>query len=116
MAVVTSHALNSVDGSHAEGIAVRLTRLGSERLSLFATCTDASGRVSESVEMRDADATSVYQLVFDTTPYWAERIGSRPVSGFIEQIVLRFQMPDPAGTYHMPVILSPHGYSVWLSG
>lgn len=116
MAVVTSHTLNSVDGSHADGIAVRLTRLGSERLPLFATRTDASGRVSEGVDIREADAASVYQLVFDTAPYWADRIGSRPDNGFIEQIVLRFQMPDPAGTYHMPVILSPNGYSVWLSG
>jgi 5-hydroxyisourate hydrolase len=31
------------------------------------------------------------------------------------EIVLRFAMPDPASRYHMPVILSPHGYSVWWS-
>lgn len=116
MAVVTSHTLNSVDGTHAVGIAVKLTLLGAEELPLFDTFTNASGRISESVDLAEASEASVFQLVFDTGPYWAKQTGPRPISGSIDQIVLRFRMPDPARTYHMPVILSPNGYSVWLSG
>jgi len=28
---------------------------------------------------------------------------------------LRFAMPDPEGTYHMPIILNPNSYSTWMS-
>jgi 5-hydroxyisourate hydrolase len=116
MAVITSHALNSLDGTHAGGITAILTRIGVDEKQLFLTQTDKGGRLSQSVNLGAAAPDAIYQLVFETGPYWENRLGSAAMGGITKQIVLRFQMSDPEGSYHMPVILSPNGYSTWMSG
>lgn len=114
MARVTSHTLNAVDGSHAGSIAVTLTRIGA-RTPLFASQMDAAGRLSQEVDLTASDPEAMYELVFATGAYWAKRGFGDTQSPPIPEIVQRFQMPDPSGIYHMPIILSPHGYSVWRS-
>ena len=115
MAIVSSHTLNGVDGTHAAGIEVALTRLG-DAVPLFSTRMDAGGRLSEQVDLTGADNDATYELVFQTGPYWQARNLSDPAAQIIAEIVLRFAMPDPDATYHRPVILSPNSYSVcWSS-
>ena len=115
MALVTSHTLNGVDGTHACGIPVSLTRLDRTVSVLFETRMDKGGRLSQVIDVGAADPNATYQLVFDTGSFWTERLAQARTGGIINQIVLRFQMPDPNGDYHMPVILSPNGYSTWSS-
>jgi 5-hydroxyisourate hydrolase len=110
MATVSSHTLNSVDGTHAKGIGVTLTRIG-ETVPLFETEMDVGGRLSQDVDLTNADPEAMYELVFAVGPYW-EASG---VDQSIPEIVLRFKMRDLDATYHMPIILSPHGYSMWSS-
>ncbi len=112
MAVVSSHILNSVDGSHAGGIPVRLSSLSGGKL-LAQTETDGAGRLSLVVDLSNADRAERYELCFLVGQFWQEQ----PDYGdhLIEEIVLRFEMPDPVARYHMPLILSPHGYSTWKS-
>ncbi len=110
MAVLSSHTLNGSDGTHAGGIGVTLTDLISGR-QVFRSAMDDGGRLSEVIPSAQVDATSVYELVFETGAYWKDR----GIDASITQIVLRFSMPDPDGTYHMPVILNPNSYSVWRS-
>ncbi len=114
MARISSHTLNAVDGSHAGGIAVTLTRIGAQT-PLFASQMDEGGRFSQEVDLTGADPEAMYELVFATGAYWGKRGFGDTQSPPIAEIVQRFQMPDPSGTYHMPIILSPHGYSVWRS-
>jgi 5-hydroxyisourate hydrolase len=111
MAVITSHTLNGNDGTHATGIAVILSRLGPVNEVIFTTVMDQGGRLEMTIAPDQIDPKATYELVFETGTYWSER----NVTGAISQIVLRFLMPETAGHYHMPVILSPHSYSVWRS-
>ena len=111
-ATVSSHTLDGVDGSHAGGIAVRLTNLSSGE-TVFETRMDEGGRLCEAVEAPDPSAR--YELVFATGPYWAGRIAETHGARIMHEVVVRFAMPDPAGRYHIPLILSPHGYSLWCS-
>ena len=117
MAVVSSHTLNSVDGTHAGGIAVALHRLDSSgaRVTLFETATDAGGRLLENVALTPEDTDARFELVFKTGDYFAAQ--PIPVTGtqIIEEVVIRLSMPDPDGRYHIPLILAPNGYSVWWS-
>lgn len=113
MATVSSHTLNATDGSHAGGIPVTLT--GPDGTVMFDTATDAGGRLSESVDLSGHTPDAVFELVFDTAAYWAVKAVPRSADQVQEQIVLRFRMPDPDGRYHMPLILSPNGYSTWWS-
>lgn len=113
MATITSHTLNGLDGTHATGIAVSLRHLETGKL-LFDTQVDAGGRLKQDVVSTEIDPKAMYELVFETGDYWH----ARGITGanVIPQVVLRFTIADPSGSYHMPVILNPHSYSTWLSG
>ena len=115
MATITTHTLNGVDGTHAGGIRVTLRNL-TTRAILFETETDAGGRLSREFELGTAKSSDTYEIVFANGAYW--RSHTRTCAGIrtIDEIVLRFQMSDPDGKYHMPVILSPNAYSTWASG
>lgn len=110
MAVVSSHTLNAVDGTHAAGIPVKLIHAGSGRI-LFERKMDDGGRLREEVNLSRFDPADQFDLIFQTDTYWRAE-GQVPA---LEEIVLRFRMPDHGGSYHRPVILSPNGYSVWSS-
>lgn len=112
MAVVSSHTLNSVDGSHAGGIKVRLTNLATGEL-VFDSAMDDGGRLVQEVDAPDPDAK--YEITFETGPYWQERAQGTHGSRIMDEIVVRFRMPEPQGRYHVPLILSPHGYAMWSS-
>lgn len=114
MAVVSSHSLNGVDGTHAGGIDVTLTRCGADT-PLFVTQMDDGGRLSQEVDLSDADPDTTYELVFRTASYWQSRGYPKDGARIFGEVVLRFAMPDPNGRYHMPIILSPNSYSAWAS-
>ena len=114
MAVITSHALNGTDGTHAAGIGVTLTNRTTGEM-LIATKTDGGGRVSIEVDEDRIDPTSTYELVLATGAYWGSRAVPRKGAQIMEDIVLRIAMPNPAGHYHLPVIISPNSYSAWWS-
>ena len=115
MSLVSSHTLNGVDGTHAGHIPVRLVHIASQKI-IFETQMDAGGRLSQTIESEKIDVDGPYELVFDTADYWQSRNFPRKGPQIMDQIVIRFSMPDPEGQYHIPVILSPNSYSVWWSG
>ena len=117
MATISSHTLNSVDGTHAGGIAVALYRIGpsEERDLVFETATDEGGRLSETVAADTVDSGARYELVLQTGDYFATRIPTEYGAQNVREVVVRFTMPDPEARYHIPMMLAPHSYSVWWS-
>ena len=117
MAILSSHTLNSVDGTHAGGVRVELYAIaaGGARERLLDTTTDDGGRFSRSVAIPETDAPDRYELVLHTGAYFATR--SIPVAGMqiLHEVVIRFAMPDPEARYHIPLMLAPNSYSVWWS-
>ena len=116
MALLTSHTLNGVDGTHAGGIRVQLVAATPGATPLFDTEMDAGGRLSQTISPDLIDVDIAYDLVFFVGAYWKARLAEAATKHINEQIVIRFNMPDREGHYHMPVILNPHAYSVWMSG
>jgi 5-hydroxyisourate hydrolase len=116
-ATLSSHLLNGADGTHAEGVRVTLTRITRERRDIiFDAETDPGGRLVQEVDLTAADGHCIYELVFATGPYWSARQPDRLTHQIVKEIVIRFEMPDPQGRYHIPVITSPNSYSTWWSG
>ena len=71
--------------------------------------TDSDGRV-RSVLAPDTPASSgTYRLVFETGAYFARR----GVAGFYPQVAVTFEASDTQGHYHVPLLLSPYGYSTY---
>ena len=115
---LSSHTLNGVDGTHAGGIGLDLFRLSADgaREKIFSGATDEGGRFLTELDLADDDEGKNFELVFITTAYWASRAVTDESKQILKEIVIRFTMPDPDKRYHIPVILSPNTYSVWLSG
>lgn len=112
MAVLSSHFLNAVDGTHAAHVTVTLVHIEGDgnRRTVFEAASDAGGRFSQEIE---ADAGGRYEMVISNGAYFATQ--ALPQSGrqILEDIVIRFTMPDPSARYHIPVIMAPHSYSCW---
>lgn len=113
MAIITSHLLNGIDGSHAGGIKITLTKIGSAS-PLAQSHSDDGGRVSIEIPSEEIEINCQYEIVIDVEAYWRQR--GMNDSNLISEIVLRFEMTTVDGKYHMPVILSPFSYSTWKSG
>ena len=117
MATLSTHTLNSVDGTHAAHVGVSLFRVTPDgtRSTVFEAATDAGGRLTQRIAATQIDPSADYELVFQTGAYFATR--GLPLTGLRiqKEVVIRFCMPDPDAAYHMPLVMAPNGYSVWLS-
>ena len=114
MAIISSHTLNGMNGTHAGGFPVRLVNI-TKNSEIFSTSIDKNGRLEENVDLSLNDSTDKYELIFDTGVYWNSLGISASNNQIISEVVLRFSMPNKNARYHMPVILSPNSYSTWSS-
>lgn len=117
MAIVSTHTLDAVHGTHAGGIAITLVKLAKDgnRTTVFRKETDPGGRLLEEIDSAAIDTEAQYELVFETGPYFKAQLPVRDAHQIVSEVVLRFAMPDAKAKYHLPVILAPNGYSVWWS-
>jgi 5-hydroxyisourate hydrolase len=100
MAGITTHVLDTAKGRPAAG--VRLVLLRDDEL-LFDGVTDNDGRARLLEPDRVTPAT--YRLTFDTAAY-------NP-TGFFPEATIVFRIEDVAQHYHVPLLLSPFGYSTY---
>jgi len=118
MATISSHVLDSVIGTHASGIRVECyqrDKVGGSTL-LFDVLASSDGRISETISANVAQTCKDLELVFHSADYYQSM--QLPDDGFqvLKTIVVRIELPDPDEKYHLPIMLSPHSYSVWWSG
>ena len=114
MAVLTSHLLSGLDGTHASGISVSLFQMKSTGsfTKVLSKITDQGGRFSAEFE---AEANGRYELVLSIDNYFSTGKTEKSNSRIISDIVIRFVTNDPDGKYHIPIIISPNSYSCWWS-
>lgn len=101
---LSTHVLDATTGRPAVGVGVTLTDAAGATLARGATNDD--GRIPA---LGDQLAAGVYRLRFDTAAYFA----SQGVTGFYPEIVIAFEIVDPASHHHVPVLLSPFAYSTY---
>jgi 5-hydroxyisourate hydrolase len=77
---------------------------------------DDGGRLVQEIAEDLIDPAAKYELVFGTGAYWQARDITRSGAQIMDEVVVRFAMPNAAARYHIPVILSPNSYSIWWSG
>ncbi len=118
MAVLSTHTLNSVDGSHAGGIALSLYRIEPDgrRTEILNSATDNGGRFSAEISLSEADTKATFELVLQTAAYFEAKGAVATPMQICRETVVRFQMPDPEARYHIPMMLAPNSHSVWWSG
>lgn len=105
MSFVTSHVLDTALGRPAEGIPVALIDPSGE---VIATAeTDADGRVSDLGPV--VLPPGIYRIEFDLGGYFARM--SRPA--FYPRVTIEAMLDPEQGHYHLPLLLSPFGYSTY---
>lgn len=117
MATLSTHTLNSIDGSHAGNIDLTLTQLKPDgsRTMLINAATDPGGRFKENIPLSTEDTASQFEMALQTGEYFAAQNVSQGKQ-ILREVVIRFEMPETDGVYHIPLMLAPHSYSVWWSG
>ena len=110
MATLSSHLLNSVDVTHACGVKVIINQINSsgEKVIFFESETDNGGRILKDFDLSKDDCNCDYEMVCKTADYFSEK-------KIVSEIIIKFRMEDPKKKYHLPIIISPNGYSIWWS-
>jgi 5-hydroxyisourate hydrolase len=111
---LTTHVLDTMSGQPGAGIVVELFRLEpGQRVRLAKTPTNADGRSAapllEGPELR----AGVYELIFHVGDYFRARGVALAGPAFLDIVPVRFGIADPARHYHVPLLVSPFGYSTY---
>ena len=125
MSAVTTHVLDTALGRPAAGVPVRLERTrddggadpGGHESASPDSATTVLGRASTDADGRASDLgpaelePGTYRLVFGTGVYSR---ASRPAEPpFFPEVTVTFTVADPGRHYHVPLLLSPYGYSTY---
>ena len=112
MGRLTTHVLDTALGRPASGMAIELVRLGTAEQSLVSTRTNADGRVDRRL-LEGADVVpGTYELRFHAGDYLRSTL-KLPEPLFLDVIPIRFGIAAPDQHYHVPLLLSPYGYSTY---
>jgi 5-hydroxyisourate hydrolase len=109
---LTVHALDMALGQPAVGLPLSLFRIGNVvRTQLGAWHTNADGRCDAPLLAETTLLPGVYEIVFNVGA-WRDKAGAGD-AGFYDLIPIRFRITDPSTHYHIPLLLSPYGYSTY---
>jgi 5-hydroxyisourate hydrolase len=105
---ITTHVLDTALGRPAPGIHVTLAQQGPEGWNAMGQgTTDGDGRIRDLIA--GALEAGVYRLTFHTGAYFE----ARGVDGFYPEVAVTFRLRAPGEHYHVPLLLSPFGYSTY---
>jgi 5-hydroxyisourate hydrolase len=111
MSGVTTHILDLTIGRPAVGVGVVLERkshsAGWQRIG--EGITNADGRAIDLVPAGDVFLSGHYRLVFETGAYFL----LKRIESFFPQVTIVFTVKDAGQHYHVPILLSPFGYSTY---
>ncbi len=106
---ITTHVLDTARGEPASGIFVHLeTRDGDSWRELSAGRTDGDGRVRDLVGDGRLEP-GTFRLRFATAEYFE----ARGIESFHPEVAVVFRIADPDDHYHVPLLLSPFGYTTY---
>lgn len=115
MTGLTTHVLDTAKGTPAQGLKIDLYRLeGEGRAKVKTVVTNADGRVDGGPIL--ADETFIageYELVFHAGDYLRAGGVTLTEPAFLDVIPIRFGISDVTAHYHVPLLLSPYGYSTY---
>jgi 5-hydroxyisourate hydrolase len=114
MAHLSTHVLDTARGIPAKGVKIELHRIENDNRRRVATgVTNADGRIAAPLISGDLLEIGVYELVFHAGDYL--RSAGLPLSEpvFLDQILVRFGVAELDRNYHVPLLLSPFGYSTY---
>ncbi len=113
---LTTHVLDTARGVPAKGVEIALYRVsGNSHSKLVTMTTNADGRTDSPILPKGKFKAGQYELVFSAGDYLRRnglaKNGDSPL--FLDQVPIRFGIDDENAHYHVPLLLSPYGYSTY---
>ena len=110
MSAITTHVLDLKSGLPARAVAVRLEIHRADRwTSLGDRVTDDDGRVRDFIAQGARVDSGLYRLTFRTGEYFR----AQGTAAFHPEVVVSFEISDPARHHHVPLLISPFGYTTY---
>lgn len=111
MGNITTHVLDISAGRPAERVPVVLERQNRESVweIVGQGQTDADGRSAKLLEPDTELRAGIYRITFNTETYFSRH----QTEGFYPEVVIAFTVRNAAEHYHVPLLLSPYGYSTY---
>ena len=110
MSGLTTHVLDTMHGRPAAGVTLRLKRDGE---ALVEAVTNIDGRCDKPLLANGSLPPGVYRLEFDIGDYFRDLGVALPEPAFLDTVVIDFGVAENAGHYHVPLLVSPFGYSTY---
>jgi len=109
--MITTHVLDTAKGKPAAGITVILElRHQRDWIPVGRGSTDNNGRLMTLTEQNHPLAVGTYRLTFDTSTYHQEQGTASP---FFPEVKIVFNVEIADEQVHVPLLLSPFGYSTY---
>ncbi len=109
MGRLTTHVLDTALGQPGQGIRVDVWRIDEDRQRLAGAVTNPDGRCDAPLLEGPEFGPGTYELVFQAGAYLAHR----GADAFLDEVVIRFRVAAPDEHYHVPLLLSPYGYTTY---
>lgn len=111
MSAITTHVLDVSSGCPARGVSVKLEQQNPATIwqVIGKGVTDDDGRLRGLLAPETRLMVGIYRLTFDTETYFAQQ----GIEGFYPQVIVAFTVRDAGSHYHVPLLLSPFGYSTY---
>ena len=112
---LTTHVLDTASGKPARGVTVSLFAIdasGARRL-IKSTQTNGDGRCDAPFLSGAQMAVGAYELVFEVAAYFRAAGVALSDPPFLDVVPIRFGIADADAHYHVPLLISPYGYSTY---
>ena len=110
MSGLTTHVLDTMHGRPASGVSLRLSRGGE---ALAQAITNVDGRCDAPLLTGAALTAGRYRLEFDVGEYYRDMGVALPDPAFLDVVVIDFGVAETDSHYHVPLLVSPYGYSTY---
>ena len=110
------HVVDVSRGIVASGMRVEVFAAGQERRTLCAGMINHKGVLDHPVLMSEAITAGTYEVVFHVADYYRAAGVVLPALPFLDVVNYRFAVGDTGQHYHLPMKLTPWGYSCFRGG
>ena len=106
---ISTHVLDTAKGRPAHGVRVTAEHMSPRGKFIAAGegITDNNGRIAQLLAGGAALEAGVYRLTFDVGDYFKDQ------DHFYSEVMVSFLVRDPSTHYHVPLLLSPYGYTTY---
>ena len=112
MGKLTTHILDTANGKPAKDVKIELfaCATGGQKL-IYSTVTNEDGRCGQPLLEGKSLVTGIYELEFYIGDYYRGMKVELTDPAFLDVVVIRFGISSESENYHVPLIISPFGYS-----